>query len=100
MRRFRITDMVFKREPEYIEIIFAKWEELGLELKKYFGSGDNDFDWMSYPVIFEYGGFENGFHKVYLEEIAEHGLSEEGGSPGFGGPGDFGSGGSPTPRIR
>ena len=89
-------------EPEYIEIVFAKWEELGLELKKYFGSGDNDFDWMNYGVIFEYGGFENGFHTVYLGEIPEeHDPSEEDGFPGFsGGPGDFGIGGSPIPRIR
>ena len=70
--------------PEYIEIVFAKWEELGLELKQYFGSGGEELHWMNNCVTFEYGGFENGFHTVYLGEIPEeHDPSEEDGFSGF-----------------
>ena len=100
MRPFRITDMAFKREPEYIEIIFAKWEELGLELKEYFESVDNDIDWTSQESIISYEGFENGFHTIWL---TRHDWSEKGESPGFGsnnGSEYPGIGGSPTQRIR
>ena len=101
MMRFSNTDMaLFEKEADDREIKFAKWEELGLELKEYFESVDNDIDWTSQESIISYEGFENGFHTV---GITRYDWSEKGESPGFGsndGSEYPGIGGSPTQRIR
>ena len=76
MMRFSNTDMaLFGIDPYYREIKFAKWEELGLELKEYFESGENDIDWHLQGSIICYEGFENGFHTV---GITRYDWSEKG----------------------
>ena len=91
---------LFEKGPDSREIKFAKWEDLGLDLKEYFESGDNDIDWTSQESIISYEGFENGFYTVWL---TRHDWSEKGESPGLGfndGSEDPGIGGSHITRIR